>query len=81
MKDDVLTTVDSVIIDICDDLKKRNHGVNARAELTTALAELLRARADHLKSLNEVNILTEEITLLEERKEWLDEMRKSGKLY
>ena len=45
MEKDVLSAVDTTILDICDEIKEKKNLVDARAELITALAELLKARA------------------------------------
>lgn len=48
-----------------------------------ANAEIIHQMKESLKEgfSDESEVLTEEIVLLTKRKEWLDEMRKSGKLY
>lgn len=79
MEKDVLSAVDNTILDICDEIKEKKNLANARAELIIALAELLKARAVNF-DLTKHMPTVEELPLLKERKKWLDEMKKSGKL-
>lgn len=79
MKKDIIKAVDNTILDICDEIKEKKNIVNGRADLIKALAELLKARAVNF-DLTKHMPTVEELSLLKERKKWLDEMKITEKL-